>query len=163
MAFQLEKQNPLSTIYSSETSKKAMNCAILNRRKQSSKINLLRQDFIFSPLEKAAEMIKKLEITAIISNPPYIRRLDYIGKVAPSVRRWEPKKALLGDGNDGLGYHRRILKLISLIPKGGNFDSFRGAIEFDGSIFQKNILKNEYSLLFDGTPEFRGNRCMVIR
>lgn len=161
MAFQLEIQCPLSTIYSSETSAKAFKCAIKNSLLQRSKVQFIRDDFITSPLQKGKEFISAKKIQTIISNPPYIRRLDYISKVAPSVRRWEPRMALIGDGKDGIGFHRRILRLISFIVPGAN--SIRGAIEFDGSMLQRRLLVEEYHALFGGSPSFIGNRCMVIR
>ncbi|MCC7528876.1 MAG: peptide chain release factor N(5)-glutamine methyltransferase [Candidatus Melainabacteria bacterium] len=54
---------------------------------------------------------------AIISNPPYIPRRIY-DTLEPEVRDFEPPAALIGWGEDGLGFYRQFAKfaLTKLLP-----------------------------------------------
>ena len=49
------------------------------------------------------------DVAFIVGNPPYIRA-DERASLAPEVRDHEPSLALFGEGDDGLGHHRRILE-----------------------------------------------------
>jgi len=44
----------------------------------------------------------------VVSNPPYVRQSE-LRNLAPEVRTWEPKLALVG-GSDGLDFYRRIME-----------------------------------------------------
>jgi len=44
----------------------------------------------------------------VVSNPPYVRQGE-LRNLAPEVRAWEPKLALVG-GSDGLDFYRRIME-----------------------------------------------------
>jgi len=67
-----------------------------------------RIDFVAGDLWKALEQQKYsgLLFNIIVSNPPYVPE-DQFEELAPEIKNYEPKIALLG-GPDGLFYHRRI-------------------------------------------------------
>lgn len=61
----------------------------------------------------------------VVSNPPYITRRDY-ESLAPSVRDWEDRRALVGEQgggggvDDGLVFYDRIVRLLpALLGEGG--------------------------------------------
>jgi release factor glutamine methyltransferase len=55
------------------------------------------------------------EIEAIVSNPPYVTEADYAG-LAPEIVAHEPRLALVGGGDDGLGFYRDLLGQIEFMP-----------------------------------------------
>ena len=48
----------------------------------------------------------------IVGNPPYLRDDEKDG-LMPEVRDFEPAGALFGEGDDGLGHHRRLLTAVA--------------------------------------------------
>jgi release factor glutamine methyltransferase len=56
----------------------------------------------------------------IVGNPPYVRP-DEMGALMPEVRDFEPAVALVGEGVDGLGHHRRILADAAALLEPGGF------------------------------------------
>ena len=75
-------------------------------------INILNEDFLKIDVENKYDLI--------ISNPPYIKKLDlkYLDK---EILNFEPRLALDG-GLDGLSEIRKVIKKSSeLIKKNGNF------------------------------------------
>ncbi|MEM7495461.1 MAG: hypothetical protein AAF471_04855 [Myxococcota bacterium] len=58
-------------------------------------------------------------VDCIVANPPYVRPEEY-ACLEPGVRLHEPVLALLGEGKDGLGHHRRIARQAgSLLRRSG--------------------------------------------
>jgi release factor glutamine methyltransferase len=63
----------------------------------------------------------------VVSNPPYLTQAEY-GALDPSVREWEPREALVGDG-DGLGPIKALLESAGrVLGHGGTL-----ALEVDSS------------------------------
>lgn len=59
------------------------------------------------------------DIDLIVANPPYILASDIPG-LMPDVRDFEPHLALLGEGDDGLGLHCKIMsQSLQLLKPGG--------------------------------------------
>lgn len=50
----------------------------------------------------------KGKVQLILSNPPYVSKSEY-AKLSPSIRRYEPRRALYA-GRTGLEFHQRIIK-----------------------------------------------------
>lgn len=48
-------------------------------------------------------------LLGVVANPPYVTAIAYDG-LMKDVRDHEPRVALVGDDDDGLGHHRRILE-----------------------------------------------------
>lgn len=48
------------------------------------------------------------EITCLVSNPPYVAPRE-IPELPPEVALHEPREAWLGEGEDGLGFYRRVI------------------------------------------------------
>lgn len=59
------------------------------------------------------------DVVGVVANPPYVTAIAYDG-LMPDVRDHEPRRALVGDDDDGLGHHRRILAAARghLVPSG---------------------------------------------
>lgn len=58
----------------------------------------------------ALEPVRDLSgVKLIVGNPPYIKPADE-PSLMPDVREHEPHLALIGEGDDGLGVHRRVLE-----------------------------------------------------
>jgi release factor glutamine methyltransferase len=56
----------------------------------------------------------------VVSNPPYLTPAEW-DVAMPEVKQHEPRLALVGDGDDGLGHHRRLAQQVlpRLIAGGG--------------------------------------------
>ncbi len=82
-------------------------------------VSVTRQD-LFAPTF-AAPRDDRAPYNLIVSNPPYIRSAAWPRHLAPSVRRWESRRALLGDGcaatraskGGGVDFHRRLIEIAS--------------------------------------------------
>lgn len=59
----------------------------------------------------------------VVANPPYIRS-DEMAALEPDVRDHEPRVALVGDDDDGLGHHRRLLADCTRVVVDGGFAAF---------------------------------------
>ncbi len=107
LAHYLPKARVLSVDISDNALKTAKKNAILNRvddRCTFEKCDILQQVPHFLP-------------DVIVSNPPYIPRRD-IDSLDRKVKDFEPLSALIGGGEDGLDFYRRIASDIPLSQKG---------------------------------------------
>jgi len=94
----LKKKFPQVEVSLSDISKEALDVARRNAQKNSLNVNLLQGD-LFAPFtDQKADLI--------VCNPPYISESEYL-KLDPSVRHFEPKRALVG-GEDGLEFYRSL-------------------------------------------------------
>ncbi|AHM55678.1 protein methyltransferase HemK [Peptoclostridium acidaminophilum DSM 3953] len=101
-------------VYSLDISQAALEICRINAENNGvgEKIRFLESD-IFSALEGSA-----IRFDIIVSNPPYIRKLDIDG-LHVQVKDYEPMKALDG-GTDGLDFYRRItLQSVTFLKPGG--------------------------------------------
>ena len=96
----------------------------------------------------------------IISNPPYIKKLD-LKKLDRDVRDFEPKLALNG-GLDGLSEIRKIiLRSTELIKKNGKLIL---EIAFNQKHEVKKILKNNGFYITEVIKDFAKNdRCIISK
>ena len=65
------------------------------------RIKLLRKNIFTHKTDKKFDLI--------ISNPPYLKLSDYIN-LDPSIKKYEPKEALIGDNKEGLRFYEEIIK-----------------------------------------------------
>jgi release factor glutamine methyltransferase len=69
----------------------------------------------------------------VVANPPYVTAQE-LAEVAPEVRDFEPRMALLGESDDGLGHHRRILEQARALVADGGFCAMEiGFAQGDGA------------------------------
>lgn len=112
------KHAPESRVLLAEISDAALRICRQNIRRNmlSGQVTCLQVD----ALEKPARIIGDFDF--ILCNPPYIPRADF-SQLDVSVRDYEPKQALLGLDEDGLGFYRSIAKQWSacLNPEGWLF------------------------------------------
>ncbi|GAB4407239.1 MAG: peptide chain release factor N(5)-glutamine methyltransferase [Thermodesulfovibrionales bacterium] len=101
IALAIARHCPDLKVYGTDVSEKALGYARENRRINSIKnVTFLKGDLY--------EPVKGMRFDIIISNPPYIRRMD-IRNLQPEIKMWEPIEALDG-GEDGLQFYREILR-----------------------------------------------------
>lgn len=117
------------------------------------RINFLQGDFL-EPLKGQGRF------HAILSNPPYIPKLDIEG-LQPEVRAFEPMTALDG-GTDGLDFYRRLLAgAAELLEKGGFLAVEIGIGQSDDlrKMAQRNLAWGEVEVLKDLAGI---DRCMIF-
>ena len=113
----------------------------------SERIEFMQGDMLEPLKEQSARFSGRL--AAIVSNPPYIPRVDIAG-LAPDVRAFEPIGALDG-GEDGLDFYRRLL------AEGAEFLQGDGFLAMEAGIHQAQQLK----ALAESLPQW--GRCEIIR
>lgn len=83
------------------------------KHRLTERIELLQGD-LFEPLVKQLDVN---QFDLIVCNPPYVSGSEY-EKLAPNVRDYEPKSALLA-GTDGLDIYRRLIEKVDAFLKSG--------------------------------------------
>jgi release factor glutamine methyltransferase len=81
--------------------------AILNTKTNLSNYNLINRIKLLRKNIFTYRTYKKFDL--IISNPPYLKLSDYIN-LDPSIKKYEPKEALIGDNKEGLRFYEEIIK-----------------------------------------------------
>jgi len=107
---------PAASLYATDQSPVALRIARHNAHchQVSDRISFLHGDL----LRPLAELGLTRQLTAAVSNPPYIAEADF-PDLMPEVGRFEPRLALVG-GEDGLAVHRRLLtEAPAFLMKGG--------------------------------------------
>ena len=95
--------------------------------------------------------VKGKKFDVIVCNPPYVSDFEY-QKLELSVKKYEPKKALIG-GDSGLEFYQRLAKdLTSYLHPGAKVFFEIGASQgdemfkiFSNPLFTKKELKRDYS------------------
>ncbi len=98
IAISLAKELPLSQIFASDISEKALTIAKQNAITNSAKIKFFHSD-VFSHISGKFDLI--------VSNPPYISKTDYL-KLDQEIRNFEPTIALT-TSDKGLAIYKKIL------------------------------------------------------
>ncbi len=99
LALGLQAEGGFSAVVAVDLSAEALALAAKNRAATGGRVELIRGD-LCGPLRPAA-------YDALVSNPPYLSHAEYSG-LDPSVRDWEPARALVG-GVEGLELTARLL------------------------------------------------------
>jgi release factor glutamine methyltransferase len=114
IAISLALQTPNSIVYATDICQNALNIAKLNceNHNLTERINFYLGNLI-NPIPK------NIKFDLIISNPPYVKQLAF-ELLEKSIKNFEPRIALLGEGDEGLLHHARILQMAldRLNPKG---------------------------------------------
>ncbi len=134
-----------------DISKKALNVAKFN-----AKIHHLENRVKF--LKTSVDNFFKGKYDLIVSNPPYINKLDF-NYLERDISEYEPYEALNG-GNDGLLLIRRVIKRSSkLLKRGGKLVL---EIGYDQKFRVKNLLENEKFYVNKIIKDYgKKNRCIV--
>jgi release factor glutamine methyltransferase len=71
---------------------------------------------------RETDLLANVDVEArfVVANPPYITKRER-DDLAPEVKDHEPALALFGEGDDGLGHHRRILEQSKRVVVAGGF------------------------------------------
>jgi release factor glutamine methyltransferase len=101
IALALAKAFPNADVYGIDMSETAVKYASRNASENNIKNTRFIRGDLFEP-------VKQMRFDCIISNPPYIKRIE-ISELQKEIRDHEPLEALDG-GEDGLDFYRRILK-----------------------------------------------------
>lgn len=106
IAIALARALPTATLYATDRSPQALALAQENAKRHDvqDRVNFLLGDL----LEPLQGLGLHERFVAIASNPPYIAE-DELVALQPEVRLFEPRLALAG-GNDGLFFHRRLVR-----------------------------------------------------
>ena len=98
------------------------------------------------------------EFDIIISNPPYISLADY-NELAPSVRNYDPRLALLG-GEDGLDCYRKIAPVIHKHLAHNGFFAIEFGIDQERPV--ENILEENKLRALEFRKDLAGTiRCII--
>jgi len=100
IAISIAQERPRVTVRATDLSAAALEAAERNAEENGASVRFHRAD-LFAGLP-----IPERTIDLLISNPPYIEA-ETLGRLAPEVREWDPRRALDG-GSDGLLFYRRI-------------------------------------------------------
>ena len=117
IAVSLAKYLPHVFIYATDISEKAIEIARANAEKHqvADKINFLKGNLL--------EPLSKEKFDLIVFNPPYVKTAE-LKELQPEIKKYEPKKALLG-GEEGLDYYQKI------IDQAHNYLKNRGCLVFE--------------------------------
>ncbi|MBC7474492.1 MAG: peptide chain release factor N(5)-glutamine methyltransferase [Candidatus Sericytochromatia bacterium] len=100
LSLALEIKN--AKVYTVDISNDALDVAKINQKRLNVAYN--RINFVLGDkLEPFRD--KKVKFDIIVSNPPYIPEIEY-QNLEKEVLSYEPKQALLGQDDDGLGFYR---------------------------------------------------------
>lgn len=112
LAIAILKAVPMAEVVAIDSSSKA---ALLTQENAKDKGVLSRLEVVVDDWQKALPF----GLDAIVSNPPYIPWRSY-NSLSLEITAWEPKEALFGTDEDGLGFYRAFaLKGISHLKPGG--------------------------------------------
>lgn len=115
IAISLKKEMPDSEIYALENSDNALKYLEYNVKLNNTDINIIKADVLN---EKYAKSFYDKKIDVIVSNPPYLTKID-MENLQKEVS-FEPSYALYGGEDDGLYFYRKITEIWKniLVPNG---------------------------------------------
>lgn len=108
-------RTPYFKLFAVDTSTRALRIARKNARRHAvtDRITFIQSDL----LQKLTGKLKAFDEILILANLPYLSSALY-RRVAPNVKRYEPKNALLS-GKDGLDHYRRLMSELLTINRAG--------------------------------------------
>ncbi|WP_299521987.1 peptide chain release factor N(5)-glutamine methyltransferase [Winogradskyella sp.] len=105
IAISLAKHLPNAKVYALDVSKKALEVAKDNAKRNNVKVNFVNGNILNTPCD--AELISASQFDIIVSNPPYVRQLEK-AEMQPNVLNNEPHLALFVDDENPLKFYRVI-------------------------------------------------------
>jgi len=103
IAVSLAKNLPNAKVFALDVSKKALNIAKDNAKRNNVMVEFVEADI----LKLEAGSWKPEEFDIIVSNPPYVRALEK-EQMQPNVLKYEPHLALFVEAEDSLLFYRKI-------------------------------------------------------
>ncbi|MBR3281439.1 MAG: peptide chain release factor N(5)-glutamine methyltransferase [Clostridia bacterium] len=151
IAISLDKNILNAKVYASDISKKALEVAMRNAKKNDATITFIESDLF-------EELNDNIKFDIIVSNPPYIRT-DVIDTLQKEVKDNEPIIALDG-GTDGLSFYERIIKDAKAYLEDSGYLAFE--IGYDQAIEVSNLLKENNYKNIKVFKDFSENDRVVI-
>ena len=107
---------PQARVWATDLSESALPIARRNatRHGVGYRIDFLRGDL----LEPLVPLLDPGQIDAVVSNPPYVSRADFV-KLQREVRDWEPRLALVGEERESNVYGRLVSQAQLWLKPGG--------------------------------------------
>jgi release factor glutamine methyltransferase len=111
---------PRSTATAYEISPEAVSLCLANASDLGVKdrLTLETSDFL-AAVDGLTKITEAQKYDIFVSNPPYIQK-DLIDSLAPEVKDYEPRLALVGLDQDGLGFYRAFAKSLPALAAGPN-------------------------------------------
>jgi release factor glutamine methyltransferase len=100
LAVTLALELPDADVTAVDVSGAALKVACENAARLGAAVRFLHSDM-------DAQLSPEEVFDVVVSNPPYLAEADWV-QAQPEVRLHEPKVALLGGDDDGLGFHRQL-------------------------------------------------------
>ena len=152
IAISIAKYTNNASIYASDISKKALEIAKKNARKNKveDKIKFIESNLF--------ENIDEIKFDIIISNPPYIKT-NIIHTLSKEVKR-EPMIALDG-GKDGLNFYRKIINEASTFLKNKGYLCLEIGFDQKEAVIDLIDKTNEYDKIYS-KKDLAGNDRIVI-
>ena len=115
MAVAIAAQVPRAMVDAADVDFEAVKCAVLNaeRNRVADRVCVLRADFLSPRFLTSVQP----PYDVVVSNPPYIAEAEY-HTLAPEVREYESRRALVA-GDDGLLFYRRMAEIITALLRPG--------------------------------------------
>lgn len=109
----LKRRFPSMMVTALDIAPSALRLTQLNASRQAIELDIRRLDVFHG----AAEAIGPVDM--LIANPPYVAASRRAFTIAPSVRRWESSRAVVGSGYlEGDQFHRRVLQWAATLERG---------------------------------------------
>ncbi|MGC9042923.1 MAG: peptide chain release factor N(5)-glutamine methyltransferase [Myxococcota bacterium] len=152
IAISILKNSPLSTIFASDISEKALMVARRN-------FETLCSEKRFSLIQASLlEGVDESNFDLIVSNPPYLRRW-VLKNLMPEISEFEPMLALDGGESGDEIIYRLIEEAYFHIKEGGILVFEHG----DDFVINKDIIHRRYEILFSGKDYSNRNRFLALR
>ncbi len=111
IAITLALENPEARVSAVDLSPAALYAAHANAKEHNSPVEFLQFNFLSTAFDS------ELDFDVIVSNPPYVSP-DEFEALDPSVKNFEPRLALMPDGDDPLIFYRRLATTTAVKPDG---------------------------------------------
>jgi release factor glutamine methyltransferase len=117
IAISLVKNLPNAKVFALDISKKALNIAMDNAKRNNVIVEFVEADILKT--EDLRQKTEGLKFDIIVSNPPYVRALEK-EQMQPNVIKYEPHLALFVEAEDSLLFYKKITQIANkvLSPNG---------------------------------------------
>lgn len=102
IAIAMKKKIPMCKVTAIDSSEDAMAVARANAARLHCDVNFITMDFLDERNWKSLELFD-----AVVSNPPYVTKEEF-SELMPRVKKFEPRAALMAEGDDPFIFYRKI-------------------------------------------------------